>query len=154
MTDIALVDREPLRAAVAGTRIPRRAWTDVNELANVLQEARDVLAHAQEAAGSIREQAYAEGFAAGTARAQAVSARHMVDAQQAAQEFVQSSQQRLVNLALAILTRIAPRVGQSELVPALLLEALNAVTADQLLRVYVAPDAVEASQALLEQWRR
>lgn len=154
MTNIALVDREPMRTAVAGTRIPRRAWTDVTELASILQEARDVLAQAQDAASTIREQAYTEGFATGIARAQALSARHMVEAQQAAKEFVQASQQRLVNLSLAILTHIAPKLGQNELVPALVIEALDAAATDQHLRVYVAPDAVEATQAALEQWQQ
>lgn len=154
MTDIALVDREPLRISVVGTRIPRRAWSEVSELTGVLQEARDVLARAQEAANTIREQAYAEGLAAGTARAQAQSARYMVEAQQAAREFVQSSQQRIVTLSLAILARIAPRLGQGELVPALVLEALNAAATDQHLRVYVAPEAVATTQAALEQWQR
>ena len=154
MTDIALVDREPLRIAVVGTRIPRRAWSEVSELTGVLQEARDVLARAQEAASTIREQAYAEGLAAGTARAQALSARYMVEAQQAARDFVQSSQQRIVTLSLAILAHIAPRLGQGELVPALVLEALNAAATDQHLRVYVAPEAVATTQAALEQWQR
>ena len=154
MTNIALVDREPVRAAVVGTRIPRCAWSEVTELTNVLREARDVLARAQAAASTIREQAYAEGLAAGTARAQALSARYLVEAQQAALEFVQSSQQRIVTLSLAILAHIAPRLGQGELVPALVLEALNAAATDQHLRVYVAPEAVAATQAVLEQWQR
>jgi type III secretion protein L len=154
MTQIAMADCEALRVAVAGTRIPRRAWSEVTDLARVLHEARTVLTEAQESAKSIRERAFAQGHAEGSAAAQAASARYLLEAQHAAQEFVVASQQRIVALSLGILARIAPRLGQSELVSALVLEALNAVTGEQSLRVYVAPEAVAATEAVLAQWQR
>jgi flagellar biosynthesis/type III secretory pathway protein FliH len=36
----------------------------------------------------------------------------------------------------------------------MVLEALNAVTAEQSLRVYVAPEAVAATEAVLAEWQR
>ena len=154
MTQIAVADCEALRVAVAGTRIPRRAWSEVTDLARVLHEARTVLTEAQETAKSIRERAFAQGYAEGSAAAKAASARYLLDAQHAAQEFVGASQQRIVALSLGILGRIAPRLGQSELVSAMVLEALNAVTGEQSLRVYVAPEAVAATEAVLAEWQK
>jgi type III secretion protein L len=154
MTQIAVADCEALRVAMAGTRIPRRAWSEVTDLARVLHEARTVLTEAQETAKSIRERAFAQGYAEGSAEAKAASARYLLDAQHAAQEFVGASQQRIVALSLGILGRIAPRLGQGELVSAMVLEALNAVTGEQSLRVYVAPEAVAATGAVLAEWQR
>ena len=154
MTQIALSHSESLRVAVAGTRIPARARSDVTAVANLLQEAKAVLAEAHGTAQSIREKARAAGYAEGTARAQAMTARHLLEAQRNVQEFVAASQERIVTLALAILVRIAPRLGPSELVPALVLEALNGVTADQSLRIHVHPEAVGATIAALSDWQR
>jgi flagellar biosynthesis/type III secretory pathway protein FliH len=154
VTQIAMADCAALRVAVAGTRIPRRAWSEVTDLARVLHEASTVLTEAQETAKSIRERAFAQGYAEGSAQAKAATARYLLEAQHAAQEFVVASQQRIVALSLGILARIAPRLGQSELVSAMVLEALNAVTAEQSLRVYVAPEAVAATEAVLAEWQR
>ena len=154
MTQIALADCSSLRVAVAGARIPRQAWAEIADLSRVLHEAKAILADAHEAAKSIRAQAYAAGYAQGAAQAQALAARHMVDAQRVALEFVEASQQRIVALSLRILARVAPRFGQSELVPALLLEALKAATTEQPLHVYVAPGAMDAAKAVLAEWQR
>jgi type III secretion protein L len=154
MTLIALSDCNSLRVAVAGSRIQRRAWAEIADLSGVLHEAKAILAEAHEAAIAIREQAYAEGYAHGSAQAQALSARQLVDAQRVALEFIEASQQRIVALSLGIFARIAPSLGQSDLVPALLLEALKAATTEQPLRVYVAPGAMDATRAALAEWQR
>jgi flagellar biosynthesis/type III secretory pathway protein FliH len=120
----------------------------------MLQEAKAILAEAREAANSLREQAHAEGYAQGAAQAQALSARHMIEAQRVALEFAAASQQRIVALSLGILARVAPRFGQNELVPALLHEALKAATTEQPLLVYVAPEAMDATRAMLTEWQR
>src|ERR1700735_1289537 len=154
MSIIALSDSSSLRVAVAGTRIQRRAWAEITDLSGVLEEAKAVLTEAHEAAKAIREQGYAEGYAYGSAQAQARFARQLVDAQRVAMEFVGASQQRIVALSLRILARVAPSLGQSDLVPALLLEALKAATTEQPLRVYVAPGAMDATRAVLAEWQR
>jgi flagellar biosynthesis/type III secretory pathway protein FliH len=154
MTHIALADREPLRMAVAGSRIPSRAWSEVQDLAQVMEEARATLAEARASAKAIREKAYTEGYAEGASRAQRAAARHLLDAQRAAQEFVEASQQRIVALALGILDRIAPRLNQSELVTSMVLEALSSFTGEQSVRVFVAPGAVAATEAAVVEWQR
>jgi flagellar biosynthesis/type III secretory pathway protein FliH len=154
MTHIAIADCCALRVAVAASRIPGRAWGEIADLSRVLQEAKTILAEAQEAAKSIRERAHAEGYAQGAAKAQALSARHMVEAQRVALGFAEASQQRIVALSLGILARVAPRFGQNELVPALLHEALKAATTEHPLSVYVAPEAMDATRAMLAEWQR
>ncbi len=152
MSSIALTDRDPILTAAAGTRIPRRAWSDVNELTQVLAEAKKVLHNAQAEADALRRKAQSDGYAAGAASAQAQSVRHILDAQRAAREFVEASEQRIITLATAIVMRIAPALGEPECVAALAAEALRAIHAERHLRISVTPQAVEAARSMLTQW--
>jgi flagellar biosynthesis/type III secretory pathway protein FliH len=154
VTYIALADRGLLQVAVAGSRIPPREWAEIGDISRVLQKAQTILAEAHEAAQSIRDRAHADGYTRGTAQAQALCAREMVEAQRVALEFVEASQRRIVSLSLGILARIAPRLGQGQLVAALLHEALTDVSPEQSLRVLVAPTALEATRAVLDEWQR
>lgn len=154
MSGIALVDREPLLTAVAGTRIARRAWADVTELTAVLREAREVLASARNEAQAVRQHAHDEGYTTGIVQAQAQSARHLLEAQLAGRGFVDASEERIVALAVAIVERIAPKLNQAQLVAALAAEALTTIRAERHLQVAVAEEAIAATRAMLEQWQQ
>jgi len=153
LTHIAIADSAAVVAAIAGTRIPRRAWSDVTDLAHVLAEARSILVAAREEAERLRCQAQAEGHQAGTASAQASAVGHILEAQQAARELLDASEKRIIALAVSIVARIAPTLGQAEWVAALAAEALRALRAERHVRVSVAPGAVEATRAALLQWQ-
>lgn len=154
MTSIGLTRRASVLTAVDGTRIPRNAWSNVKELAEVLHEANSVLEAAREEARSAQKTAYEQGYAAGQAAAQAEAVRHLLGAQHSAREFVAASEERLVSLAVAIVLRIAPKLGKGDLVAALAHEAVSTLHAERHLRVCVAPQALEATRAMLEQWQR
>ncbi len=153
MTRIALTDSEAVLTAVAGTRIPRRAWADTSEMSRLLFEAGNIVRAAEHQAGDVIEQARARGHAQGLAEAQAQMAGHLVDAQQQAREFMAASQERIVALAIAILERIAPTLGEPQVVAALAEEALSTVQAEKYLRIRVTAPAAAATQAMLEQWQ-
>jgi type III secretion protein L len=152
MTSIALTDREPILAAVAGARIPRRAFADVAELARLLEEAGGVMLAAERRAGFVLEQARTEGFAAGAAFAQAQMVRHLLEAQLQARQFLDRSQERIVALAVSIIERIAPTLNQPELVAALAAEALRAIHAERHLRIRVCAAAADTTREMLTQW--
>ncbi|HEY2464502.1 MAG TPA: FliH/SctL family protein [Steroidobacteraceae bacterium] len=152
MTSITLTEREPILTAVAGARIPRRAFADVAELARLLEEAGGVMLAAERRAGLLLEQARAEGFAAGAAFAQAQMVRHLLEAQRQARQFLDRSQERIVALAVSIIERIAPSLNQPELVAALAAEALRAVQAERHLRIRVCASAADATREMLTQW--
>jgi type III secretion protein L len=152
MTSLTLVDCESVRAAVAGTRIARRSWSDVKDLTQVLQDAANLLQVARQEAQSLREQAIEEGYAVGIARARAESISHLLEAQQAARAFADASEERIVALAVAIVAR--PKLGATAVVPALAAEALSTLRAERHVRVYVSAESFEAVRAMLEQWHR
>jgi flagellar biosynthesis/type III secretory pathway protein FliH len=153
MTRIALTDREPVLTAVAGKRIPRRAWADTSEMSRLVAEAGEIVKTAERKAVDIREQAREEGHAEGLAQAQAQMARNLLESQRQSREFLDASQQRIVALAVAILERIAPTLGEAQVVAALAKEALSTVHAEKYLRIRVTAPAAATTQAMLEQWR-
>src|SRR5579862_9222675 len=119
MTRIALTDRDAVLTAVAGRRIPRRAWADTSEMSRLLSEAGNIVKAAERRADSIVEQARADGRAQGLAQAQAEMAQHLLESQRQARAFLDASQQRIVALAVAIVERIAPTLGEAKVVAAL-----------------------------------
>ena len=153
MASIGLTSRASVSTALAGRRIPRHAWSDVQDLANVLHEANTTLAAARQEAGSIIQAAREQGYATGLAAAQAEAVSHLLEAQHQAREFIAASEERVASLAIAILLRIAPKLGTGNLVAALVHEALSSMRAERHLRIRVAPQALEATQTTLEQWR-
>jgi type III secretion protein L len=153
MTHIVLTDREAVLTAVAGRRIPRRAWADTSEMSRLLFEAGNIVRDAERRADEVIEQARAEGYAQGLARAESLMAQHLLDAQRQAHEFLGASQQRVVALAVAILERIAPTLGEPEVVAALAEEALSTLQAETYLRIRVTAPAADATREMLENWR-
>jgi type III secretion protein L len=153
MTHIVLTDREAVLTAVAGRRIPRRAWADTSEMSRLLFEAGNIVRDAERRADEVIEQARAEGYAQGLARAESLMAQHLLDAQRQAHEFLGASQQRVVALAVAILERIAPTLGEPEVVAALVEEALSTLQAEKYLRIRVTAPAADATREMLENWR-
>jgi type III secretion protein L len=153
MTHIVLTDREAVLTAVAGRRIPRRAWADTSEMSRLLFEAGNIVRDAERRADEVIEQARAEGYAQGLAQAESLMAQHLLDAQRQAHEFLGASQQRVVALAVAILERIAPTLGEPEVVAALAEEALSTLQAEKYLRIRVTAPAAAATREMLENWR-
>ncbi|HEY6921931.1 MAG TPA: FliH/SctL family protein [Steroidobacteraceae bacterium] len=153
MTHIALTDREAVLTAVAGRRIPRRAWADTSEMSRLLFEAGNIVRDAERRADAVIERARDEGYAQGLAQAQSLMAQHLLDAQRQAHEFLEASQQRIVALAVAIVERIAPALGEPQVVAALVEEALSTLQAEKYLRIRVTAQAADATQEMLEYWR-
>jgi len=95
MASVALIDRAPVLMAVEGTRIPRRAWSCMAELAQLLTDAGEIVRAAELQAEDIRQKAHAEGFAAGMARAQQEMTERVLEAERAARELNAASEQRV-----------------------------------------------------------
>lgn len=154
MASVAFTDRSAVLTAVEGSRIPRRAWSCMAELAQLLTDASEIVRAAELQAEEVQRKAHAEGFAAGVAQAQSQMTEHVLEAQRAAREFAAASEKRVVALALSIVERIAPTLGEASLVAALVAEALRGVQSERHLRLYVTPAAEEATRRLAEQWQR
>jgi type III secretion protein L len=152
---IALTEGELLLTAVVGKRIPRRAWSSVNEMSHLVAEAERVVLAARSQAESLRRRAYTQGRALGVAQGQAEAAGYIVDAQRQARELIDASEQRIIGLAVSIVQHIAPELNQNgELVAALAAQALSAVHEERHLQVNVSRGAERATKTLLERWQQ
>jgi type III secretion protein L len=123
-------------------------------MSRLLSEAGNIVKAAELRAQGVIEQARAEGHGQGLVRAQAQMARHLLEAQRQSREFLDASEPRIVALAVAILERIAPTLGEPQIVAALAQEALSTVHAEKYLRIRVTAEAGAATQEMLDQWRR
>jgi type III secretion protein L len=150
---IALTDSEPLLTAVAGQRIPRRAWGQVSELNGLLSEAGRILQTAKRQAELLQRRAYFDGRAAGVAHAQSEAIKHVLEAQKQARELLAASELRIVELAVSIVARIAPRLDQGELVSALAAEGLAAIREERHICVRISSAAEKSTRAMLDRWQ-
>lgn len=153
MTSIAITDSEAMLTAVAGQRIPRRAWGDVTQLSNVLTEADRTLQSAKRQAELLQRRAYFDGRAAGLANAQAEAIKHILEAQRQARELLSTAEARIVELAVAIVTHIAPRLDQNDLVTALAQEGLAAIREERHVTVRISSAAEKNVRAMLDRWQ-
>ena len=153
MTAIAITDSEPILTAIAGQRIPRRAWGEVTQLNNLLNEAGRILQSAKRQAELLQRRAYFDGRAAGLAHAQSEAIKHVLEAQRQARELVAASELRIVELAVSIVARIAPRLDQGELVAALAAEGLAAIQEERHVCVRISSAAEKATRAMLDRWQ-
>lgn len=153
MTEAALVDSERLRLAIAGTRIPARCRTGLEDTAQLLAEARRVLHEATAEAAALRQEARAAGRAEGAAEMRQQAAAYLAAAQAQARAFVDASEQRIAALAVAVVSRIAPGLEPADTVALLARQALAAVQAERYLNIRVHPAAVAATRTALQEWR-
>jgi type III secretion protein L len=153
LTAIAITDSEPILTAIAGQRSPRRAWAEVTQLNNLLSEAARILLSAKRQAELLQRRAYFDGRAAGLANAQSEAVKHVLEAQKQARELVAASELRIVELAVSIVARIAPRLDQGELVAALAAEGLAAIQEERHVCVRISSAAEKATRAMLDRWQ-
>jgi type III secretion protein L len=153
LTTLALTDTAPMMTAVAGQRIPRRAWAEAGEMNNLLTEAERILQTAKRQAELLQRRAYFDGRAAGIAHAQAEAIKHILEGQKQARELVSASEARIVELAVAIVARIAPRLDQEELISTLVAEALAAIRDERHVTIRVGTAAERATRTMLDRWQ-
>lgn len=153
MTSIAITDSEAMLTAVAGQRIPRRAWGDVTQLSNVLTEADRTLQSAKRQAELLQRRAYFDGRAAGISNAQSEAIKHILEAQRQAREVLSNSDARVIELAVAIVEGMAPRLEQTDLVASLAAEGLAAIRDERRITVRIGSSAEKPVRAMLDKWQ-
>jgi type III secretion protein L len=153
LTTVAITDTASILTAVAGQRIPRRAWAHVSEVGQLLTEATRVMQAARRQSEQLQRRAYFDGRAAGAAHAQAEAVKHIIEAQKQARDLVANSEARIVELAVSIVTRIAPRLEQGELLAALAAEGLAAIRDERQVTVRISSTAEKATRSMLERWQ-
>lgn len=153
VTTIALADSEPILTAVSGKRIPRRAWAEVSEANGLVEEAGRIVQSAKRQAELLQRRAYFDGRAAGMSHAQADAIKHVLEAQKQARELVAGSQARIVELAIAIVRRIIPKLDASELVATWAEEGLAAIQEERHICVRIGSSAEKSTRTMLDRWQ-
>jgi type III secretion protein L len=153
LTAIAITDSEPILTAIAGQRIPRRAWGEVTQLNNLLSEASRILQSAKRQAELLQRRAYYDGRAAGLAHAQSEAIKHVLEAQKQARELVAASEARIVELAVSIVARIASKLDQGELVAVLAAQGMAAIQEERHVCVRISSAAEKCTRAMLDRWQ-
>ncbi len=115
-------DREPALSSMPDLE---RVWPEISGIGKLLEEASHILSSVRKQTEVLRRRAYTDGHTAGFAKAQADAVRHLVEAQQLARQFINDRGVRVLDLAVSIVERIAPELGESTLVPALVSGALR-----------------------------
>ncbi|MBN8887454.1 MAG: hypothetical protein J0I77_17150 [Rudaea sp.] len=153
MADIAVTDARDLKLAIRGPVIKRAAWESLEraDAALALLDATRVKIERETAAA--REAALADGHAAGRRAGLAELSDELDRVNQANRTLLANESERIVELALAVVARIAPRLDVAQLLPPLIDAALAEVHAEQAVQIRVAPDAVAAVEADLERLR-
>jgi type III secretion protein L len=153
LTTITLTDSAPMLNAVSGQRIPRRAWAEVGELNSLLSEASRTLQSVKRQTELLQRRAYFDGRAAGMSNAQSEAIKYVLEAQKQARELVANSEVRIVELAVAIVARIVPRLDQTEVISALVAEAMAAIREERHVVVRVNSTAEKATRTMLDRWQ-
>lgn len=153
MTSIAITDSQAVLTAVAGQRIPRRAWGDVTQLSSVLTEADRTLQSAKRQSELLQRRAYFDGRAAGISNAQSEAIKHILEAQRQARELLSNSDARVIELAIALVERLAPRLEQTDLVASLAAEGLAAIREERRITVRIGSSAEKPVRAMLDKWQ-
>jgi type III secretion protein L len=154
MAQAAIIDHARFELALDGRVVRGEAWNDLADARALLDRAEACYRKAGEDATELAARARADGFAAGRAEGLRDIAATLVRVQRDSAALLAREQSRIVDLAVAIVARIAPKLDAATLVPALIAEAVREVSAEQFLQVRVHPDAYAAVEADLDGIRK
>lgn len=153
MASVAATDRRDLRLAVTGPVIKRAAWQSLERAEAALALIDEVRRKVEREAAALRETAMAEGRAEGRRTGLAEVAVELDRIHAANRALLAHEDGRVVELALAIVARIAPRLDANQLLPPLVDAAVAEIQAEQVLQIRVAPAVAPAVEADLDRLR-
>jgi flagellar biosynthesis/type III secretory pathway protein FliH len=153
MASIAVTDARDLQLATAGPVIKRAAWESLQHAHAGLALIEQLRAKIERETAVQRDAAVAAGHAEGRRAGLAELAIELDRINRVNRDLLANGHERVVELALAIVARIAPKLDIGQLLPALVHAAVAEVQAEQVLQVRVAPSAAEAVEADLARLR-
>lgn len=154
MSQATVLDLQRFVVAVNGPVVRAEDWRIAGAAQEVIEQARQVLAQARQEVEQARARGRDEGLAAGRSEALAGFADELMQVRRLKEDLGRRHEDAIVDLATAIVARIAPQLGAETLVPAIAAEAARAATGDRYLIIRVAPAAASAVRAAAEGWRR
>jgi len=151
---VSVLDQRRLSLRVSGRRIPAEGQAGLEELEALVGRVNEWWSSVTGEAEAIREQARREGFEEGRAEVLVQCAEQLAESQQAAHEFNRQSQARVVDLAIAIVRKVLPRLEQSELITALVEDAVASAHTNSYMLVHVHPEWRQLLEQRMAQWSR
>ena len=146
---VAVFERRQFERAVAGSVVRAREWEQLGQLDALLARANALYVEAGNEIAEARERGHAAGFAEGFARAQQQMAEQLATLNERRARVLGEASGRISELACAIVARIAPGFDAKQVVPPLVMQAVEAAQAEQFLLIRVHPSVrAEAGEGL------
>jgi type III secretion protein L len=139
--------------SIRGKVIRADEWRLAGEASELLLIANTVRSQAEQAALLLREQAKQQGFQQGFAEGKAQVASSLARLAQSEVTRLEQHEQRVTQLALAVVERLLGQLKPAELITELVREAISSAIAEQFISIRVAPDAKAELEAQIQQFR-
>lgn len=143
----AVFERRQFERALAGHVVPAQAWQRIEELDALLARVNALYAEAGAEIERAREKGHAAGFAEGLARVQQQMTEQLAALNERRARVLGEANGRIAELACAIAARIAPDFDARNVVPPLVMQAVEAAQAEQFLLIRVHPSVREEVSA-------
>lgn len=150
MSALAVIDAERFRLGVAGTIVPAAEWHTAEQAHALLERANQALAEARTDAERQRRDGFEQGRAEGHAAGLSEFAQALAVLVKARDSFMDDLRAQVVELTIAVVDHIAPRIGAQAMLPALAVEAVQQLATEPALLVKVHPTVAEPVRACVE----
>lgn len=148
-----LVNTRPFKLAVEKGIVRRDAFKAMEDAGHLIRECKALTERLRREARETREAERKRGFEEGKREALTQASSRLVEIEVEAARYLGALDAKLVELAVQIVRRIAPRVGAQQVVPDLVEQALREVHATSYLMVRVHPDCREQVTRRLDELR-
>lgn len=151
---VAVFERKQFERALAASVVPAQDWQKLEDLDKLLARVNALYEQAGAEIAQAREQGRVAGFAEGLAKAQQQMAVQLAALNERRARVLGEAGSRVAELACAIVARIAPGFDPSEVMPPLVMRAVEAAQAEQFLLIRVHPsvrDKVKAGLGAVRQ---
>ncbi|QOW25354.1 FliH/SctL family protein [Lysobacter sp. H23M47] len=132
---------------LAGNIVPPDSWERLADVDAVVEQVNALHTQASEQIEQARKEAAAAGYAEGIARAQTQMTEQLASLNERRARVLGEAQQRVIDLACAIVARLAPGFDPAQVAPSLVMEAVEAAQAEQFLLIRVHPSVRESVTA-------
>ena len=144
---VAVFERRQFERALAATVVSAQDWRRLEELDALLARVNALYEQAGTEIAQAREQGHVAGFADGFAKAQQQMAVQLAALNERRARVLGEAGSRVAELACAIVARIAPGFDPGEVMPPLVMRAVEAAQAEQFLLIRVHPSVREKVKA-------
>lgn len=138
---VAVFERRQFQRAVSTPIVRAAEWQALAELDTLLARVNARYDEAEDEIRQAREQGYADGFAEGLARVKQQMTEQLASLNERRARVLGDAAGRIGELACAIVARIAPDFDAAQVVPALVMRAVESAQAEQFLMIRVHPEA-------------